>query len=250
MAMGRLEGKVAFVTGAGGGIGSAVCRRFLEEGALVAATDISADSAAAAVSGVAADRVLVLAVDAGDSAQVRDAIAATVERFGRLDVLCNIAGGSSNADGKVTEAPEDEFWRVIRLDLFGPWLSCKHGIPELIKSGGGSVINMTSMAAFLALPERDCYTAAKGGVAAITRSIAAGYGENGVRVNAIAPGMTITPRIADRLDHPSVKAVASRHLLGPCDPDDVANMAVFLASDESRRITGQVLQVDSGVTIH
>jgi len=246
----RLEGKVAFVTGAGGGIGSAICRRFLEEGARVAATDIDVGAARAAVADADAGQAIALQIDAGDSGQVREAIARAVAEFGLLSVLCNVAGGSSAQDGMVTEVPEEEFWRVIRLDLFGPFVSCKHGIPELIKAGGGSVINMTSMTALMGTTGRDCYTAAKGGVAAITRSIAAGYGRHGVRVNAIAPGMTLTPRVMARIDRPGVQELAARHLLGLAEPADVADMAVYLASEESRVVTGQVLSVDSGVTIH
>jgi len=247
--MSRLSDKYAFVTGAGGGIGRAICERFLAEGAHVTASDISKDAAEESIATAARGQAIALSVDAGDSAAVRAAIAQAVAEFGRLNVLCNVAGGSSTADGDVTEASEDEFWRVIRLDLFGPFVSCRHGIPELIKDGGGSVINMTSMGALIALPERDCYTSAKGGIAAMTRSMAQGYGKHGIRVNAIAPGITLTPRVQARVDDPKIQSLKDRHLLGLVEPVDVAHMAVFLASEESRVITGQVLSVDSGVTI-
>ena len=246
----RLSGKVAFVTGAGGGIGRAICERYLEEGACVAAADIDLERAGEAVaSGRDDGRAIALLCDAGDSESVRKAIASTVTAFGSLNVLCSVAGGSSARDGLVTEAPEEEFWRVIRLDLFGTFLTCKHGLPELIRSGGGSVINMTSMTALIGVPERDCYTAAKGGVAALTRSMATEYASHSVRVNAIAPGMTVTPRVKARARSERIKALAARHLLGPAEPIDIAQMAVYLASDESRVVTGQIFPVDSGVTI-
>ena len=250
--MTRLANKIAFVTGAGGGIGQAVCERFLAEGASVAAADIHLESASEAVSsGVEGARGIAMQCDAGDSDEVRDAIAQTVTTFGKLDILCNIAGGSSGEDGSVTDAPEAEFWRVIRLDLFGTFVSCKWGLPALIDAGGGAVINMTSMAALMALPGRDCYTAAKGGVAALTRSMAAEYGRHGIRVNAIAPGITLTPRVRLAVaGNEQFQQLQARHLLGTAEPIDIAHMAVYLASEEARRVTGHVFPVDSGVTIH
>ena len=177
-------------------------------------------------------------------------IARTIEAFGRLDVLCNVAGGSTDADGSVIDAPEDEFWRVIRLDLFGTFLCCKHGLPEIIKSGGGSVINMASMTALMPVPRRSCYTAAKGGVVTLTRAMAAEYAEHRIRVNAIAPGIILTPRLQGFLKtNTAMQKLAARHLLGCGEAEDVAQMALFLASDESRIVTGQVVAVDGGVTI-
>lgn len=249
--MTRLDGKIAFVTGAGGGIGRSICERFVAEGALVAATDIDADSADSAVSTARAQgRAIALRCDVGDSDSVRNAIAKTVAAFGGLNVLCNVAGGSTPQDAAVTEAPEAEFWRAIRLDLFGTFLCCKHGLPELIKAGGGSVINMASMVALMGITDRDCYTAAKGGVVAITQSMAVGYARHAIRVNAIAPGITRTPRVQASLDaSQAMGPLVARHLLGLPEAVDIAHMAVYLASDESRFVTGQVLAVDSGITV-
>src|SRR6185369_13964336 len=238
--MTRLNGKIAFVTGAGGGIGRSICERFVAEGAFVAAADIDAEHAESAVRTARANgRAIALRCDVGDTDSVRDGIARTVATFGGLNVLCNVAGGSTSHDAAVTEAPEAEFWRAIRLDLFGTFLCCKHGLPELIKAGGGSVINMASVVALSSKKKRDCYTAAKGGVVAITRSIAAGYAHHAIRVNAIAPGITRTPRVQAWLDaSPGTNPLAVRHLLGLVEPVDVAHMAVYLASDESRAVTG------------
>lgn len=248
----RLKGKTAFVTGAAGGIGRAICRRYIEEGACVVAADI--DEAAikeCLAEAKASENGFLQVCDITDPDQVRAAIAATVERFGALHILCNVAGGSSPADGRVTEAPDEEFWRVIKLDLYGTFLCCKYAIPEIARSGGGSVINMSSMAALMALTERDCYTAAKGGVASMTRSMAVEYAPDKIRVNAIAPGLVMTPR-AERLlkEREEIRLLAGIHLLGTCEPIDIAEMAVYLGADESRVVTGQVMSVDSGVTIH
>ncbi|MBY8858688.1 SDR family oxidoreductase [Nocardia sp. CA2R105] len=251
--MGRLENKIVLVTGAGGGIGRAICAHILSEGGSVAAADIDLDAARAGVGEehIAAGRATAIECDAGDPASVRATIDGTIAALGGLTSIFTVAGGSTDRDGPVISAPEEEFWRVVRLDLFGTFLACKYGIPKLIQNGGGAVVTMTSMAALMAVPNRDCYTAAKGGVAAMTRSIAAGHAQSGVRVNAIAPGITATPRVlAQQRSSPQMSALTERHLLGAVEPADVAALGAFLISDEATRITGQVLSVDSGVTIH
>lgn len=255
--MPRLAGKVAFITGGGGGIGSATAERFAEEGAKVVVAEIDAKSGAAAAESARSKAANsggdahFVRCDVTDKASVTAAIAETVARFGRLDILHNNAGGSTLQDGPVTEAPEEEFWRVIKLDLFGTFLCSKIGIPELIKAGGGSVINMASNVALMALPGRDCYTAAKGGIASMTRSMAVEYARHKIRVNAIAPSVTLSDRVKRLLaNSPDIEKMAQNHLLGLGQPIHIANMAVYLASDESEITTGQVLAVDSGVTIY
>ena len=248
----RLEGKVALITGAGTGIGRAASMLFASEGARVVVAEIDQATGAGTEQRIrdAGGESLWVRTDVTDEESVRAALDAAVDRFGRLDVLYNNAGGSTEVDGPVTEAPVEEFWRVIRLDLFGTFLVCKHGIPRLIEAGGGSVINTASNVALMALRGRDCYTAAKGGVASMTRSMAAEYAEHGIRVNAIAPGATRTERaaaLAEANEHID-RMVRESQLLGWCHPEDIANMALYLASDESRVTTGQVLSVDSGVT--
>ena len=139
---------------------------------------------------------------------------------------------------------------MIKLDLFGTFLCSKIGIPEIIKAGGGSVINMSSNVALMALPGRDCYTAAKGAIASMTRSMAAEYAPYKIRVNAIAPSVTLSDRVKRLLQQsPEIEKIAESHLLGLGLPIHIANMAVYLASDESEITTGQVLSVDSGATI-
>lgn len=247
--MGRLNGKVAFVSGAGGGIGRAICAVFLAEGACVAAADIRPEMAAEAVSAARDGRGLALACDVGDPLDVQRAFESTLKSFGRLTTLCNVAGGSTTRDGPVTEAPLDEFWRAIRLDLFGTFLCCRHAIPVMERAGGGSVINMSSMVAEMGVPGIDCYTAAKGGITALTRSMAVEFAGKGIRVNAISPGVTLTPRIRARLEAGGMANQAAIHRLGFVEPADIAQLAVYLASDESGRTTGQVIAVDSGATV-
>ncbi len=254
--MPRLSGKVAFITGGGGGIGRATAERFAEEGAKVVIAEIdkaTGESAAQAARMRAKNSggdALFIHTDIRERAQVEAALKQTMERYGSLTILHNNAGGSSAQDGPVTEAPEDEFWRVMRLDLYGTFLCSKLGIPLMIKSGGGSIINMSSIVALRALPGRDCYTAAKGGIAAMTRSMAVEYAPNKIRVNAIAPGVVLTERVKNLMkDAKDIDKLAQTHLLGLGQPEHMAEMAVHLASDESIITTGQVISVDSGVSI-
>ncbi len=199
---------------------------------------------------LAGNGAIAIHTDVTDEASVSAAIRATEQKFGRLDVLHNNAGGSTPQDSNVVDVPIEEFWRVIRLDLFGTFIACRHGIPALIRAGGGSVINMTSNMALMGVASRDCYTAAKGGVAAITRSMAVEFAAQKVRVNAIAPSATMTERLKKLvLSNPAVNKLNESHLLGTITPEDIASAALYLASDESRAMTGHIMAVDSGVTI-
>jgi NAD(P)-dependent dehydrogenase (short-subunit alcohol dehydrogenase family) len=245
----RLAGKVAFITGAASGIGRATAVLFAREGARVVVADIAV-AAGEETAQLAGHDTIFVRTDVTDDASVQAAIRTTLGKFGRLDVLHNNAGGSTPRDNNVVEAPIDEFWRVIKLDLFGTFLGCRYGIPALIESGGGAVINMTSNLALMGIAGRDCYTAAKGGVAALTRSLAVEFASQRVRVNAIAPSATMTERVRRLMAaNPAVDKLAQSHLLGEIQPEDIASAALYLASDESRMVTGQILPVDSGVTI-
>ena len=247
--MPRLAGKVAFITGAGNGIGRATAILFASEGAKVAIAEIDA-RAGEETAHLAGNEAIAIRADVTDPDSLQSAIRTTVKRFGRLDVIHNNAGGSTARDDTAVEAPLDEFWRAIKLDLYGTFLGCRFRIPELIKAGGGSVINMSSNVALMGVAGRDCYTAAKGGITAITRSLAVAYAPQRVRVNAIAPSATMTERVKKLIaGNAALTRLADSHLLGLIEPEDIAGMALYLASDESRMVTGQVLPVDSGVTI-
>ncbi len=246
--MPRLAGKTAVITGAGTGIGRATAVAMAREGAriVVAEINIAAGEETAHLAGGGA---IAIRTDVTDEDSVRAAVRHATSHFGGLHILHNNAGGSTPQDGSVVDAPVEEFWRVIKLDLFGTFLGCRCAIPEIVKSGGGAVINMASNLALMGIAGRDCYTAAKGGVAALTRSLAVEFAPK-VRVNALAPSATMTERVRKLMaGNPAIDQLAKSHLLGLIAPEDIANAALFLASDEARMITGQILPVDSGVTI-
>ena len=252
----RLKNKVAFITGGGGGIGRATAERFTEEGAKVIIAEIDpAVGKSAALSACKTGKssggdAHFVETDVSDSDSVKAAIAETINRYGHLNILYNNAGGSTLQDGPVTEAPVEEFWRCIKLDLFGTFLCSKYAIPEIANSGGGSVINMSCNVALMALPGRDCYTAAKGAIASMTRSMAVEYAPDNIRVNAIAPSIVLSDRATKLLEaSPEIQTISKTHLLGLGKPIHVAELAVYLAGDESAITTGQVIPVDSGVTI-
>lgn len=250
--MGRLEGKVAIITGATSGIGRAAARVFAADGAMVAivgrrqAEGRQVEAEIAEAGGTAA----YFAADVMEEDSVRDMVAEVVSRFGGVDILYNNAGGSTNRDNSVVEAPMEEFWRAIRLDLLGTWLCSRYTIPEMIRRSGGSIINTGSIVAMMGVKRRAAYTASKGGVSALTRSMAVEFAEHQIRVNAVVPGVVATERIRPFLEKEAhLAALVAEHPLGIADPEDIARTALFLASDDSRRITGQLLPVDGGFLV-
>jgi NAD(P)-dependent dehydrogenase (short-subunit alcohol dehydrogenase family) len=246
--VGRLEGKVALITGAGQGIGRAAALLFAAEGARVAVAEIVEEAGAATARAIeaAGGAALFVRTDVSQPESVEAAVRATVERFGGLSVLYNNAGGATSRDGRVTDMALDEFWRTIGVDLFGTFLGCRHAIPVMVAGGGGSIINTTSIRALIGTAGADAYTAAKGGVRALTQALALQWAAHGIRVNAIAPGVILTERVRALLreDDP----IYRKSLLGASEPEDIARMALYLASDEARRVTGAILPMDSGAS--
>lgn len=250
--MKRLEGKIALITGAGAGIGRACAELFAREGACVAIAEFDSATGEAACAQIVNEggKAIFVKTDVSIPENVEEAVKRTVAAFGGLDILYNNVGGSTMQDGTVLTAAFEEFRRKIDVDLFGTWLGCRYAIPEMIKRGGGSIINASSINALKGRPGRAAYTAAKGAITALTRSMAMDFAANQIRVNAIAPGSTITERILQRRPGGELSPeMAQRHILGALDPIDVAYAVLYFASDESRKTTGQVLAVDSGFTM-
>lgn len=258
--MGRLDGKVAFLTGAGAGIAKATAIAYAREGAKVALAEIKPELGEAAEQAVrdAGGDALFIATDVTDDAAVKRAIDATVARFGKLDVLMNCAGGSLQEDVPVHEMDLAIWHRTIQLNLLHPFLTCRHAIPHMIRAGGGSIINFGSWVGMTGT-YKPAYAAAKGGIISFTKSLAWHYAEQGIRANAIAPGVVRTERSIKRWENkdwllaeqptPAAKARMALQQLYPFsvgEPQDMAAIAVFLASDESRMITGVTIPADGG----
>ncbi|MDR7555183.1 MAG: glucose 1-dehydrogenase [Armatimonadota bacterium] len=252
--MGRLDGKVVFITGAGSGMGRAASVRFAREGARVVVAEVAEAAGRETVDEVhaAGGEALFVRTDVSREADVAAAIRAGEAAFGRIDVLYNNAGIFPPEDGSVVDLDEAVWDRVMAVNLKGIYLVCKHGIPALLRAGGGSVINIASFVALVGCTvPQDAYTASKGGVIALTKSLAVQFGPRGIRTNAICPGPIETPLLTEwLLTNPEAKAVRlARIPMGRFGrPDDIVAMALYLASDESSWTNGAVLVVDGGIT--
>ncbi len=251
--MGRLDGKVAVITGAGSGMGAVAARLFAEEGAAVVVADaIEAGGQAVAASITeAGGQATFVRVDVSRSDQVAHMIHAAIDRFGGLHVLYNNAGIFPADDGGTLETPEETWDRVLDVNLKGVWLCCRHGIPAMLASGGGSIINVASFVALMgAATAQIAYTASKGGVLSMTREIAVEYARQGIRANALCPGPIETPLLAELLSDPARRARRLVHIpLGRLgQAEELARAALFLASDDSSFMTGASLVVDGGIT--
>jgi NAD(P)-dependent dehydrogenase (short-subunit alcohol dehydrogenase family) len=250
----RLSGKTALITGAGSGMGRVAALLFASEGANVVATDLSQEGLdeTASLAGNSG-AMLPLAGDVTNAGDVEGWVRAAVERYGALDILYNNAGIFPDADRSVLEMDEAVYRRTLDVNLKGVMLCCKAGIPELVRAGGGSVINVASFVALVGCTvPQDAYTANKGAVLALTKSLAVQFGPARVRVNAICPGPILTPMLVDLFPNEEEKNKRlSRIPLGRFGvPQDVAYAALYLASDESSWTTGTEFVVDGGITIN
>jgi NAD(P)-dependent dehydrogenase (short-subunit alcohol dehydrogenase family) len=246
--LGRVQDAVAIVTGGASGIGRAVVRRFVAEGAFVVAADIS-DSLETTVGDLPEKRVLAIQVDVVREADIIAMVALAVDRFGRVDLLCQSAG-IAQAPALLDQETEEALDHILRINLHGVFLGMKHALPVMARQGSGSVINIASVAGLAALPGLSGYAASKAGVMALTRAAAVEYGPMGVRVNAICPGRIDTPMMHGRTKDPARQAASVQH--SPTrrhgTADEVAGAALFLASDDAGYVNGVALPVDGGWT--
>ena len=257
----QLEGRVVLVTGGANGMGRAYCHKLAGAGATVAVADVdvsAAERTAAAIGG----RAFPLLLDVTDEQSVSAAVAALLQRTGRVDVLVNNAGGGVRPAKKLVETDLDNWNANLALNLTGAFLMCRAVIPAMADAGYGKIVNVTSSSVFSGAavtlygpPESRqnlvAYIAAKGGVLGLTRALAREIGEQGIRVNAVAPGYTLTERSKRTMDPQALAAVVDHQVLRrPGEPEDPSGAVLFLASPDSDHMTGQTLVVDGGWIEH
>lgn len=249
----RLDGKVAFVTGAASGIGEQIARSFVRQGATVLLADVD-EAAGHRLNDELGPLAPFRRVDVTQSEDLRAALEQTAERFGALDILVNCAG--IGLVGNVEETSQEDFDRLQAVNVKGVYLGCRHAVPIMASQGRGCIINIGSVAGLVGIERRFAYSATKGAVIAMTRQLAIDYVSRGIRANCICPGTVHTPFVdaylrrfhADEIEETLARLHARQPLGRMGRPEEIAYMAVYLAADESEFVTGAVLTIDGGLT--
>jgi NAD(P)-dependent dehydrogenase (short-subunit alcohol dehydrogenase family) len=252
----RLQDKVTIITGGASGMGRVAARMFAAEGARVVVADVTEPAAQSVVDEVkaAGGEAIAVVADVSKEADAQRMVEETVAAFGRVDVLYNNAGIMPKADHSVIDTSVDDWDRVMAVNLRGVFLGCKYAIPKMLEQGSGSVINISSFVALVGCSNpQDAYTASKGAVLALTKSLAVQFAPRGVRTNAICPGPVETPLLMDWLvkDEEAKRIRLARNPTGRFGkPEEIVHMAIYLASDESKWTNGAAMVVDGGITVN
>lgn len=249
----RLKDKVALITGAGSGIGREAALLFAQEGAAVVVAEVAEAAGRETVAAIegAGGRALFVKADVSREADAIEMVAAAERTFGKLNVAFNNAGIFPDADGSVTTTSEETWDLVMRVNLKGVFFGCKHQVPALLRAGGGSIVNTASFVALIgAATPQIAYTASKGGVLAMTREIAVEFARKGIRANALCPGPVDTPLLAELLSDPARWQRRLVHIPPGrlAQAREIAQAALFLASDDSSYVNGATFTVDGGIT--